>query len=76
MTPSEAKAKYEAEWPALNAAKEAATTPQAAKKCRQALSALSTQCAARFELDTPEPIELSCECKCKCFICTNMENEL
>ena len=57
MTPAEAKAKYEAEWPALHAAKEAAETLKDAKKCRQALSALSQRCAARFELNKPEPDE-------------------
>ena len=57
VTPAEAKAKYEAEWPALHAAKEAADTLKDAKKCRQALSALSQRCAARFELNKPEPDE-------------------
>jgi len=46
MTPEEAKAKYEAEWPALNTAKEAATTQAEAKKARQMLSWLSTACDA------------------------------
>lgn len=50
MTPQEAKARYEAEWPALNAAKEAAISPHEQKKCRQELSALSKRYAARFEL--------------------------
>ena len=58
MTPEEALAKYNAEWPALNAIKEAATTHEAGKKARQALSHLSVLCRARHDLNRPEP-ELS-----------------
>lgn len=52
MTPKEAEEKYRAEWPALNAAKEAAVAKGdvlAARKCRQQLSHLSTICRERFE---------------------------
>ena len=51
MTPEEAKQRYAAEWPALNAAKENAATPKEAKRCRQLLSALSVKYAARFGTD-------------------------
>lgn len=53
MTPEDAAAKYKKEWPALNAAKEAAVAAgdvKTAKKCRQLLSYLSRACAARHEL--------------------------
>jgi hypothetical protein len=50
MTPEEAMARYNAEWPALNAAKEAATTREEAKKARQMLSWLSKKYAVRHEL--------------------------
>jgi hypothetical protein len=55
MTPEQAKQRYEAEWPALNAAKENAKTPEEAKRCRQRLSALSVKYAARLEMDKKEP---------------------
>lgn len=60
MTPAQAKAKYEAEWPALNAAKENAVSRKEKKQRRQALSALSKRCSARFELNkVVNPIEKS-----------------
>lgn len=58
MTPSEAAAKYEAEWPALKAGKDAAVArgdAKEAKRWRQALSALSVKYAARNELWKPAP---------------------
>ena len=55
MTPEQARQRYEAEWPALNAAKESAKTPEEAKRCRQRLSALSVKYAARLETDKDEP---------------------
>ena len=58
MTPKEARECYEAEWPALNAAKEEASArgdAKAAKKARQQLSALSQRYAARHEPPPREP---------------------
>jgi hypothetical protein len=56
MTPEEAKARYEQEWPALNEGKQNAVNPLEAKKWRRALNQLSQQCAARHELNRlPEP---------------------
>jgi len=57
MTPAEAEAKYRAEWPALNAAKVAATDRgdvKEAKKCRQMLTVLSQTCEARHDLNKPD----------------------
>lgn len=57
MTPAEAKEKYEAEWPALNAAKEEAMArgdTTAAKKCRQQLNRLSQKYKARHDLNRPD----------------------
>jgi len=60
MTPEEARDRYDAEWPALHEACRVAVDAcdtAAAKKCRQALSALSIRCKARFELLSPPPEE-------------------
>ena len=52
LTPEEARERYEAEWPAINAEKLkaiAANDKKAAKLARQKLSRLSQKYAARFE---------------------------
>jgi hypothetical protein len=69
MTPKEASAKYNAEWPALNAAKETAMAKgdkKAAKKCRQQLSQLSQTYRARHELNKPDEPDECPVCFCPC----------
>jgi hypothetical protein len=58
MTPQEAKAAYDAEWPALNKALHAATDPAVKKRCRQALSALSLKYSARLIHEEPQSATL------------------
>ena len=67
MTPAEADARYKAEWPALNAAKEEAMArgdTKAAKKCRQQLNHLSQAYKARHDLNKPDEAE-----ECEVYFC-------